>query len=170
VSIVPDNRFADAYDEQVWHVFGFFAYRVATRGDAEDLTQQTFERALRAWPRFDPERAPLGVWLLSIARNLLVDHYRRNGAAPRTEPLDAVPDEQLGSELPQPDLGLDPALAEALATLSPRDREIVALRFGADLTGPEIATSTGLSLANVQQILSRSLRKLRAELEEPAQG
>lgn len=163
-----NGDFADAYDEQVWNVFGFFAYRVASRSDAEDLTQQTFERALRAWSRFDPERAPLGVWLTSIARNLLVDHYRRNGAAPRQEPLDSVPEERLGSETPQPDLGIDPALAEALATLSPRDREIVALRFGADLTGPEIASATGLTLANVQQILSRSLRKLRVKLEQPA--
>ncbi len=163
-----NGDFADAYDEQVWNVFGFFAYRVASRSDAEDLTQQTFERALRAWSRFDPERAPLGAWLTSIARNLLVDHYRRGAAAPRSEPLDTVPEEQLGSELPQPDLGLDPALAEALATLSPRDREIVALRFGANLTGPEIASVSSLSLANVQQILSRSLRKLRTEMEEPA--
>lgn len=160
-----NGDFADAYDEQVWNVFGFFAYRVASRNDAEDLTQQTFERALRAWSRFDPARAPLGVWLISIARNLLVDHYRRNGAAPRSEPLDSVPEEQLGSEAPSPDLGLDPALAEALSTLSPRDREIVALRFGADLTGPEIAETTGLTLANVQQILSRSLRRLRTHLE-----
>jgi RNA polymerase sigma-70 factor (ECF subfamily) len=163
-----NGDFADAYDEQVWNVFGFFAYRVASRSDAEDLTQQTFERALRAWSRFDPARAPLGVWLLSIARNLLVDHYRRNGAAPRSESLDAVPEDQLGSEMPAPDLGLDPDLAEALATLSPRDREIVALRFGADLAGPEIAEATGLTVANVQQILSRSLRKLRTRLESPA--
>ncbi len=160
--------FADAYDEQVWNVFGFFAYRVASRSDAEDLTQQTFERALRAWSRFDPERAPLGVWLLSIARNLLVDHYRRNGTVRQQQPLDSVPEEQLGSETPEPDLGIDPHLAEALAGLSPRDREIVALRFGADLTGPEIAAATELSLGNVQQILSRSLRKLRAHLESPA--
>ena len=53
----------------------------------------------------------------------------------------------------------------ALATLSQRDREIIALRFGGDLTGPEIAELLGLSLANVQQILSRSLRRLRAELD-----
>ncbi len=162
--------FADAYDEQVWNVFGFFAYRVASRSDAEELTQQTFERALRAWSRYDPERAPLGVWLISIARNLLVDHYRRNGSSPRQQPLDAVPEEQLGSEMPAPNLGLDPDLAEALSSLSPRDREIVALRFGADLTGPEIAAATELSLANVQQILSRALRRLRAELEAPTGG
>jgi len=157
--------FAEVYDEQVWSVYGFFGYRVASRRDAEDLTQQTFERALRAWRRFDPERAPVGVWLMAIARNLLIDHYRVRDTSPRHEPLDGVGEEQLGSEAPEPDLGLEPELVEALATLSPRDREIIALRFGGDLTGPEIAELTGLSLANVQQILSRSLRRLRDALE-----
>jgi RNA polymerase sigma factor (sigma-70 family) len=56
----------------------------------------------------------------------------------------------------------------ALSKLSPRDREVIALRFGGDLNGPEIAEMTGLSLANVQQILSRSLRKLRDALETKA--
>jgi Sigma-70, region 4 len=63
---------------------------------------------------------------------------------------------------------VDPRLRAALESLGQRDREIVALRFGGDLAGPEIAALTGLSLANVQQILSRSLRRLRAELEQPA--
>lgn len=163
------DDFAAAYDEQVWSVYGFFAYRVGSREDAKDLTQQTFERALRAWARFDPERAPVGAWLMAIARNLLIDHYRGSGSA-RHQPLDEVAEDQLGSEMPEPDLGIEPDLAEALATLSPRDREVVALRFGADLKGPEIAELSGLSLANVQQVLSRSLRKLRTALEEPASG
>jgi RNA polymerase sigma factor (sigma-70 family) len=161
--------FADAYDEQVSNVYGFFAYRVRCRADAEDLTQQTFERALRAWSSFDPERGPLGAWLMTIAHNLLVDHYRRAGAD-RHEPLEDLDDERLGSEAPDPDLGLDPGLAEALATLSPRDREVIALRFGADLSGPDIAALSELSLANVQQILSRSLRRLRGSLERTAGG
>ncbi len=156
--------FAEVYDEQVWNVYGFFAYRVSCRSDAEDLTQHTFERALRAWSRFDPQRAPVGVWLLAIARNLLVDHYRA-GASSRHRSVDEVDEENLGSEEAEPDLGIDPELAAALALLSPRDREIIALRFGADLTGPEIAELTGLSLANVQQILSRSLRRLRTALD-----
>ena len=156
--------FAEAYDKKMASVYGFFAYRVACREDAEDLTQQTFERALRAWSRFDPERAPLGVWLMAIARNLLVDHYRRSGTV-RHEPVEQLDEERLGNEAATPDLGVEPELAEALATLSPRDREVIALRFGADLTGPEIAQLTNLSLANVQQILSRSLRRLHSELE-----
>ena len=160
--------FAEVYDEQVWNVYGFFGYRVASRRDAEDLTQQTFERALKAWERYDPARAPVGVWLMTIARNLLIDHYRAREGSPRQEPLEEVGEERLGSEAPQPDLGIEPELAEALATLSQRDREVIALRFGGDLTGPEIAELTGLSLANVQQILSRSLRRLRTALEETA--
>ena len=57
-------------------------------------------------------------------------------------------------------------IADALSRLGDRDREGIALRFGGDLTGPEIAEVLGLTLANVQQILSRSLRKLRAILDE----
>ena len=159
--------FATVYDDEVWTVYGFFAYRVPSVSDAEDLTQRTFERALRAWGRFDPERASARTWLLAIARNLLIDRYRADIWG-RQQAIDEVPEGELGSELPEPNLGIEPDLARALATLVPRDREVVALRFGGDLTGPEIAAMTGLSVANVQQILSRSLRRLRAELEAPA--
>lgn len=161
--------FAKAYDDEVWSVYGFFAYRLRSREDAEDLTQRTFERALRAWSRFDPQRAPVRVWLMTIARNLLIDHYRTDASA-RHQSLDEIAEEQLGTELAKPDLGLDPELADALALLIPRDREVLALRFGADLTGPEIAELTGLTLVNVQQILSRSLRRLRERLETAAQA
>lgn len=156
--------FADAYDEHVWNIYGFFAYRVRSRDDAEDLTQRTFERALRAWSRFDPKRGSLGVWLSSIARNLLIDHYRAD-SSDRHQSLDETGEESLGTVAPEPSLGIDPRVAAALAGLSRRDREVVALRYGGELTGPEISELTGLSLANVQQILSRSLRRLRVALE-----
>lgn len=160
-------EFEQAYDDSVSRVYAFFAYRLNSSQDAEDLTQQTFERALRAWDRFDPRRAPVGSWLLTIAHNLLVDHYRAR--APRTS--DVALDALEPSELPptngtRPSIGLEPELARALARLPQRDREVVALRYGGELTGPEIVELTGLTLANVQQILSRSLRRLRATLED----
>jgi RNA polymerase sigma factor (sigma-70 family) len=166
---MPREDFAEVYDDEVWSVYGFFAYRLPSVADAEELTQRTFERALRAWGRFDPERAPVRVWLLSIARNLLIDHYRADVWG-RQQTIEAVPEGELGSELPEPDLGIDAELAGALAELVPRDREILALRFGGDLNGPEIAQMTGQSLANVQQILSRSLRRLRVSLESSDLG
>jgi RNA polymerase sigma factor (sigma-70 family) len=161
----PRNTdFADAYDRHVFQVYGFFAYRVRTRDDAEDLTQLTFERALRAYGRFDPQRAQFLTWVLAIAHNILIDHYRSDRRAKQ------VPFEDLGSEepvdeSPGPDLGISGELRAALDELSARDREIVALRYGADLNGPEIAAVTGLELANVQQILSRSLRRMREAME-----
>jgi RNA polymerase sigma factor (sigma-70 family) len=159
--------FATVYEQEIWPIYGFFAYRVTSIADAEDLTQRTFERALRAWQRFDPERSSPRTWLLAIARNLLIDHYRADRSE-RLQSLDDAPEAALGSELPEPDLGLDPDLAKALSLLTPRDREIIALRYGGDLSGPEIAKLTDLSVANVQQVISRSLRRMRAALEVTA--
>jgi RNA polymerase sigma-70 factor (ECF subfamily) len=156
--------FADTYDEQIWTVYGFFAYRVRNREDAEDLTQTTFERALKAWPRFDPGKASARTWLLTIAHNLLVDHYRADRSA-QTTSLDEHQEHELGTEPPSPDLGIDHALAQALGRLSHRERVIIALRFGGDLSGREIAEVLDLSVANVQQILSRALRRTRAALD-----
>jgi RNA polymerase sigma-70 factor (ECF subfamily) len=159
--------FVDVYDEHVWDVYGFFGYRLSSRDEVEDLVQGTFERALRAWGRFDPQRASARTWLLAIAQNLLIDHFRRSSRT-REEPLPEgeLADLRLGAaDVPHERLGLAPDLESALAELNERERELIALRFGGDLTGPEIAELTGLSLANVQQILSRSLRRMRASLE-----
>jgi RNA polymerase sigma-70 factor, ECF subfamily len=142
-----------------------------SRADAEDLTQQTFERALRAWDRFDPGRATVATWLVAIARNLLIDHYRARASGATTVALDDVDPQALPTaEGTSAALGLDAELAQALSELAERDREILALRYGADLTGPEIADATGLTLANVQQIISRSLRRLRSTLEAGPAG
>jgi RNA polymerase sigma-70 factor (ECF subfamily) len=157
-----DSDFARLYDEHLRHVYGFLAYRVRDRGLAEDLTQSAFERALRAWPRFDPLKASERTWLLAIARNLLIDHHRRN-----QPDLPGEIDERLMASTAGPEEAFlqSARMEDLLQTLGEREREIVSLRFGADLTGPEIAELTGLSLANVQQILSRSLRRLRAVIE-----
>ena len=151
------------YNDHVWRVYGFLAYRLRDGQATEDLTQATFERALRAWSRFDPRRASERTWLLAIARNLLIDHHRRE----RSGLLDPI-EERLMPAVEGPEerwLG-SPELAAALAQLNERDREVLALRYGGDLTGAEIAELLDLTLANVQQITSRSLRKLRTLLEE----
>ena len=157
-----DSDFARVYDEHVRRVYGFLAYRVEDRDTAEDLTQATFERALRAWSRFDPRRASEITWLLAIARNVYIDHWRRDRSA-QLEPID----ERTGPSIPGPEEGYAERaeIISALATLGDREQEVIALRFGGDLTGPEIASLMDLQLANVQQILSRSLRRLRQLLE-----
>jgi RNA polymerase sigma factor (sigma-70 family) len=174
----PSSAFADrfglVYEDEVWSVYGFIAYRVNSREEAEDLTQLTFERALKAFDRYDETRASVRTWLLAIARNLVIDHFRRDGGL-RADPLEELieEDRNVPASLVQhdtTDLGLSPEIEDALSELSQRDREVVALRFGAELTGREIAHLTDLSLGNVQQILSRSLRRMRARIESAAIG
>ena len=166
------ESFARLYDEQIWHVYGFFGYHLSSREQAEDLTQLTFEKTLKAWRRFDPSKASATTWLLAIARNTLIDHYQRDRAS-RHEPMpeDEAGQARLGHTPPdESGLGLAPDLEAALNALAQRERELIALRFGGDLTGPEIADVTGLSLANVQQILSRALRRMRSELADEPSG
>jgi RNA polymerase sigma factor (sigma-70 family) len=151
------------YDEHVWRVYGFLAYRLRDHGATEDLTQATFERALRSWSRFDPRRASASTWLLTIARNLLTDYHRRD----RSSLFDPI-DERVLPPVAGPEnrVAGSPELVGALGRLNDREREVLALRFGGDLTGAEIAELLDLTLANVQQIISRSLRRLRTLLEE----
>jgi len=154
------SEFGPVYEQNVDPVYAFVAYRLGDRQRAEDLTQATFERALRAWSRFDPRRASVQTWLFTIARNLMIDEHRRRQQA--TE--ERLEECRLPAQ-PGPEARLTgPELGEALSALSPRDREVVALRFGADLKGPEIAELLELSVANVHQILSRSLRRLGERL------
>lgn len=152
--------FGDVYDAEVARVHGFFAHRFPPPV-AEDLTQTTFEKALRAWGRYDATRATPATWLLAIARNVMIDHLRADRST-RQVPLEEG-DHPATEDRPW--LGADPRLAAALRELPEREREVLGLRFGADLDGPQIAAVTGLSLANVQQILSRTLRRLRDALE-----
>jgi len=99
-------------------VYGFFAYRMRSRADAEDLTQLTFERALRSWSRYDPSRAAVATWLLVIARNLLIDHHRADRST-RQQPLDDLDGGHMAlvADAEPPDLGIDPDLERALAGL-----------------------------------------------------
>jgi RNA polymerase sigma-70 factor (ECF subfamily) len=104
-----------------------------------------------------------------IARNLLIDHLRARQDS-RLRPVEDADLETIAAAPDRLSLGLDPSLERALAELGPRERELIALRFGGDLTGPEIAELMGLTLANVQQILSRSLRRMRQCLDREQAG
>jgi RNA polymerase sigma-70 factor (ECF subfamily) len=155
----------DLYASHLDRVYAFFAYRLRSTVDAEDLTSATFERVVRHRTRFDPARASVTTWIFAIAENVLVDHYRRQGR--RDE--GALDDEAQHWRAPEdrPSIALSQALQDAVEALSERERQVVGLRFGAELTGREIGEVVGASEANVHQILSRSLRKMRAVIGSP---
>ena len=156
--------FVGIYEQHVSRVYGYFAYALGSRREAEDLTQQTFEKALKAWWRYDDSRGGASSWLLAIARNVFVDHLRATNT-PASVPIEEANLETMITTEDRPAVGPDPELERALGELSQRERELIALRFGGDLSGIEIARLTGLSAANAQQIIARALRRTRERLE-----
>lgn len=150
------------YAEQLPRIYNFFRYRFGDPADAEDLTARTFEKAWRARERYRRDTAGFGTWLLSIARNVAVDHYRaRRPHTPLDPALVAAPGDNPEEETVR--RSEHARLARLLAGLPERERELVAMKFGAGMTNRTIARVTGLSESNVGTILHRAVQALRAE-------
>jgi RNA polymerase sigma-70 factor (ECF subfamily) len=150
------------YREELPRVFNFFRYRLGDIPDVEDLTAHTFEKAWRARHRYRRDLAGFSTWLLSIARNVAVDHLR---ARRQHLPLEAA--EAVASRAGTPEDGAargsdEQRLAALLTILSDRERELVAMKYGAGMTNRAIARATGLSETNVGTILHRAVQTLRA--------
>jgi RNA polymerase sigma-70 factor (ECF subfamily) len=159
------EQFERLYEQHAQPLFGFLVYRTGDRALAEDILADAFERALKARRRFDPRKASEKTWLYAIALNCLRDHIRRNSARERAMERTLVPvgdDNHLLERIEHRD-----DLGRALATLSEEEREAIALRYGGDLTVPEIAKLQKEKLTTVEGRVYRALRKLREELEGP---
>jgi RNA polymerase sigma-70 factor, ECF subfamily len=149
------------YAEQLPRVYNFFRYRFGMSADAEDLTARTFEKAWRARHRYRRDVAGFTTWLLSIARNVAIDEYRSRRphapleAAVAVAAADATPEDVI---VHRSDAERLDAL---LAHLPERDRELLSLKYGAEMTNRAIAQATGLSESNVGTILHRAVQTLR---------
>jgi RNA polymerase sigma factor (sigma-70 family) len=158
-----DDEFERLYEAEAGPLFSFLAYRTGDRALAEDLLADAFERALRARKRFDRRRASQKTWLYAIALNCLRDHARRQAAEGRAMTR-ARGGADLVTEAGVTGVEDRDLVQRALATLSPEEREAIALRFGAELSNPEIADVLGESLTTVEGRVYRALRKLRDRL------
>ncbi len=154
------------YAEHAEALLRFVTFRVGDRELAKDIVADTFERVLRSRSRFDPRKASEKTWIYGIALNLVRDHVRRENVAARTLERTGTP-VGAGSTHEMPDLVADrDEVRQALMVLSGEEREVVALRFGADLTAPEIAKLIDERVSTVEGRLYRGLKKLRLELGE----
>jgi RNA polymerase sigma-70 factor (ECF subfamily) len=145
----------------------FLIYRTGDRVLAEDIVADTFERAMRKLTLFDRARGTEKAWLYTIATNLLRDGVRRREVEERAYAAAYLPEPALvGGDGGFARLEARTTVMEALEALSPEEREAVALRFGADLTVPEMAKVLGEPLTTVEGRVYRALRKLRSRLGE----
>jgi RNA polymerase sigma factor (sigma-70 family) len=146
-------------------VYSYVAYRIGDGPDAEDVTSEVFERALRYRESYDESRGQPLHWLLGIARRCVEDARANRVTATAVEPPETASAEDVGGDLVQ-----RMALAAAIESLDDRARDLLALRYGADLTARQIGEVLGLKTNAVEVALHRTLRRLRSELDEVGEG
>ena len=162
----PRQRLEHLYSTCRDDVYAYVASVLGDRAAAEDVTALAFERAFRKRSLFNARRGSERAWLFGIARNAALDELRRR------KRIDALAHEPLDPEQWADDDDEAPlrraTVRAALARLSPRERELVALKFHAGLSNTDIARVLGVSESNAGTLLHRTITKLRRECDEQA--
>jgi RNA polymerase sigma factor (sigma-70 family) len=140
-------------------VYEYVAYRIGPGPDAQDVTSETLERAIRGRDTYDPTKGPPIAWLIGIARRCLSD-----ALAARPTLYGEAPETAGGGDLEEDSLR-HLTLSAALAGLDEREQELIALRYGADLTARRIAQILGVRTNTVEVALHRALVRLRERLD-----
>lgn len=161
-AIAGEPAWDAVFTEQLPRVYNFLRYRLGNEALAEDLTSRTFEKAWRQRQRYQRQVSKFSTWLLTIARNAAIDHLRTERRHAPLEaaadiPSDASPEEEavMRSNFAR--------LSRLMAELDDRERELLALKYGAGATNRAIADVTGLSESNVGTIIHRAVSELRSK-------
>jgi RNA polymerase sigma-70 factor, ECF subfamily len=154
-----DALYREARDD----VYAYAATLLRDASAAEDVAALAFERAYRRRSRYDARRGSPRAWLFGIARNAALDELRRRRRAAAAE----IP--APGAE-PGPDEAAElavrrDAVRRALGRLGAREREVIALKYHADLSNAELAAVLGVSATNAGTLLHRAMTKLREALD-----
>jgi len=166
------EAFAELYEHYVDGIYGYVYRRVGNEKDAEDITARTFEKALGGMGGFKWKGASFCSWLVRIASNTVVDHYRREGRMKRVALEEVLPrlegDDDPTGEVERQEERL--MLAAALRRLPDRYRTVIELKFIDDLENQVIAEMLGCSRGNLAVRLHRALKALRREVEKLEKG
>ncbi len=134
---------------------------------ADDLTGEVFLRMVANLPKYQDRALPFHAWLYRIARNLLVDHYRRNQKR-ETMPIENFAEEPTGGKSPEKTTELMltfERVRQALEKLAPDQREVVELRFLAGLSLKEVALTIDKTVSAVKSLQHRGLSSLREKID-----
>ena len=145
------------------NIYGYVRSIVRDEHDAEDVTQQVFAKLITAIAKYDDRGVPFVAWLLRLARNVAIDHLRRNRVMANTSTLDP---ETAGSA----DLDRSESVREALASLPDEQRRVVFMRHVMGYTPVEIADRIGRSESAVHGLHHRGRRTLQRELTRRGSG
>ena len=160
--------FAYIFETYYKRIYNYIYYRINCSHTSEDLTSQVFEKIMIKMDTYSEEKSPFEVWMFAIARNVINDHFR-SLKKHKIFSIDTIKD--LVSLKKNPEeimIALDSKdeLLRALNTLDKRERNIVALKFGAELKNIEIAELLEITESNIGVIIYRSMKKLKKEIEK----
>jgi RNA polymerase sigma factor (sigma-70 family) len=161
----PQDRLERLYQACRDDVFAYVASLLDDVAAAEDVTALAFERAFRRRLLFNPRRGSERAWLFGIARNAALDELRRRR---RSTALVSEPATEAWGEDSLEDVVRRATVRDALAGLNSRERELIALKFHAGLSNPDIARVLGLSESNAGTLLHRTITKLRKACDAQA--
>jgi RNA polymerase sigma-70 factor (ECF subfamily) len=162
---IKQDAWETIYKDLLPRVFNYFRYRLDDGYVAEELTSVTFEKAWKARRRYEKDKSAFSTWVFSIARNTAIDYLRRQGKEIELDvknvDVNSVSIEEIYEKQEEAH-----HLSKVLSILDNREKELIGLKYGADLTNRKIADITGLTETNVGTILHRTINKLREEWEE----
>ena len=144
-------------------VYNFFRYQMGDDALAEYLTATTFAKAWHSRQRYRDDLGAFSTWLFSIAHNVAADHFRRRRPHLSLESLPHLPDGSRPLDEVIEHRGDSARLTALLNRLPAHDRELIALKYGAELTNRAIAGLVGMSESNVGTRLHRIVQKLREQ-------
>jgi RNA polymerase sigma factor (sigma-70 family) len=162
----PKQRLERLYGECRDDVYAYVASLLGDRSLAEDVTALAFERAFRRRRLFNSRRGSERAWLFGIARNAALDELRRRRRS--TALVGDVPTESWENAEEVEGVLRRVTVRAALAGLTPRERELIALKFHAELSNPDIARVLGVSESNAGTLLHRTITKLRRACDDQA--
>ena len=154
------ESFEELYRRTFPRVYAYVASLLRDRSAAEEVTAQAFERAYRRRSSYRPGRGPVEAWLFGIARNAALDELRRRGRRARLEDEPGAGPSSASDDLAE-GLLRRATVRAALASLEPRERDLIALKFAGGLSNAEIARVLGMSESNAGTKLHRTIEKLR---------
>ncbi|MFC9500324.1 ECF subfamily RNA polymerase sigma factor, BldN family [Streptomyces sp. NPDC056982] len=164
------DAFGRLYDQYSDTVYRYIYYRVGGKATAEDLTSETFLRALRRIGTFTWQGRDFGAWLVTIARNLVADHFKSSRfrlEVTTGEMLDANEVERSPEDSVLESLS-NAALLDAVHRLNPQQQECVTLRFLQGLSVAETAKVMGKNEGAIKTLQYRAVRTLARLLPDDA--
>jgi RNA polymerase sigma-70 factor (ECF subfamily) len=157
------EAFSAFYEEFLPKVFRYVSYKITDKYLAEDLTATVFEKALTKFNTYSSKKAAISTWIFAIARNTLIDHFRVSHRE-KTVQLDEAIEIPQDNKSPE-QIAIDEEnwqmLQKCVLKLAPNEREVISLKYSAQMTNRQIANVLGLSDSNVGVILYRAIRRLR---------